>query len=186
MKKVLCFSAALLVSTSVMAEESWWSSLLNTLGFGEQAEEVVASAAALNTGSLDVQGLIGYLTNSLNISEEQASGGIASLMNYAKQSLGEEKFATLANQLPGAESILSAVPDVSNLEQNGLGGLLDKAAQFSDSLGSVNELNKQFEALGLDTTMIMGFVEQAQNYLDTPEGQEAKQLLMESFTNLQL
>jgi hypothetical protein len=184
MKKLLCLSFALLMSSSAMAEESWWNSLLNSIGLGEEVEEpqnVEASAA-----QPDIMGLITHLTNNLNVDQEQAQGGVASLMNYAKQNLTQENFSALATQLPGTEGILSELPDISNIEQGGLGGLLDKAAQYNESLASVNDLKKQFDALGLDTGMIMGFVEQAQSYLDTPAGQEAKKLLMDSFTSLQL
>ena len=190
MKKVLCFSAVLLISTSVVAEESWWNTILNTLGLGEQSQDVASGQEvpeiASQTGDLNIQGLISHLTSRLNVSEAQAQGGLASLMNYAKQSLSEEQFAVLANQLPGVQGILTQLPDVSNVEQGGLGGLLAQASQFSESLGPLSDLQTQFEALGLDTTMIMSFVEQARGYLNTPEGLEARQLLMESFSNLQL
>ena len=65
-----------------------------------------------------------------------------------------------------------------------LNGLLDKAASYSEQLQSVNELKKQFDALGLDTQQIMQIVEGAKAYLDTEEGQQVKSLLSDGLTKL--
>jgi hypothetical protein len=45
----------------------------------------------------------------------------------------------------------------------------------------MNDLKNQFEALGLDIGMISSYVAAAKQYLDTPAGQEAKQMLSEAF-----
>jgi hypothetical protein len=45
--------------------------------------------------------------------------------------------------------------------------LMDKAANYNDSLKAVNELKKQFEALGLKPEMIMQVVNSTKTYLDT-------------------
>ena len=47
--------------------------------------------------------------------------------------------------------------------------------------GPRNDLKNQFDTLGLDTGMIMKYVSQAQQYLDTPQGQEAKTMLTDAF-----
>jgi len=62
----------------------------------------------------------------------------------------------------------------------GLGGLINKAAEYNESLKSMNDLENQFEALGLDIGMISSYVAEAKQYLDTPAGQEAKQMLSEA------
>ena len=77
------------------------------------------------------------------------------------------------------------MPDVSKLSSaGGLGGLLDKAAEYSDSLKSINDVKKQFEALGLKPEMISSFVSSAQGYLDSEEGQSAKKVLTDGLGKL--
>ena len=77
------------------------------------------------------------------------------------------------------------MPDISQLNSGsseGFGGLLDKASQYSDSLKSVNDIKKQFEALGLKPEMITSFISTAQSYLDTEQGQQAKQILTDGLS----
>ena len=47
---------------------------------------------------------------------------------------------------------------------------------------SINEIKKQFEALGLKPEMITAFISQAKSYLDTEQGQQAKDLLMQGLS----
>jgi hypothetical protein len=125
--------------------------------------------------------LIASLTDNLGVSTEQATGGMGAILNYAKQNISSEKFSQLSSAIPGVDSLLSAVPAVATLSEGGLGGLMNKAAEYSDSLKSINDLKNQFDTLGLDTGMIMKYVSQAQQYLDTPQGQEAKTMLTDAF-----
>ena len=82
---------------------------------------------------------------------------------------------------------MGAVPDISEMtSEGGLGGLMDKAANYNDSLKAVNELKKQFEALGLSSEMIMKVVDSAKAYLDTDEGQKIKQQLMQGLSQLSI
>jgi len=93
---------------------------------------------------------------------------------YSSQSHAEGWWDSVKN-------MLGAVPAVATLSEGGLGGLMNKAAEYSDSLKSINDLKNQFDTLGLDTGMIMKYVSQAQQYLDTPQGQEAKTMLTDAF-----
>jgi hypothetical protein len=80
---------------------------------------------------------------------------------------------------------MGAVPDISEMtSESGYSGLLDKAANYNDSLKAVNELKKQFEALGLKPEMIMQVVNSAKAYLNTAEGQKIKQQLMQGLSTL--
>lgn len=156
--------------------EGWFDSLKNMLGMGEEETQ----PAAPNTGDM-----ISMLTENLGVNADQASGGLGSLFNYVKGNISEDKFAQLSETLPGIGDLISSAPDVSKLtESGGLGGLLDKASEYSESLKSVNDVKKQFEALGLKPEMIMQYVEQAKQYLDTDEGKQAKELLMQGMNGL--
>ncbi|WP_395344666.1 DUF2780 domain-containing protein [Ningiella sp. W23] len=177
--------AALVLSLITMSAQSHaqQSMLGEVMNKKDSASELLEMAS-----SPSITGLLGSLTSTLGVSEEQAQGGVASLMNYAKSNLSSDDFSALANQLPGTEGILDALPDIGNMagESGGLGNLLGQAAQLNEQLGGTALLAQQFESLGLDSNMIMGFAQQIQAYLSTPEGQHAKDLLMQSFSDLQV
>jgi len=112
---------------------------------------------------------------------------MGAIFNYVKDNVSTEQFSTLANSVPGVEGLVSQMPDLSKLNSGsseGLGGLLDKASQYSDSLKSINDVKKQFEALGLKPEMISNFISTAQSYLDTEQGQQAKQVLTDGLGKL--
>jgi hypothetical protein len=91
----------------------------------------------------------------------------------------------LADSLPGVSDLLKSVPDVSKMSsEGGLGGLMDKAANYNDSLKALNDLKKQFEALGLKPEMIMQYVNAAKAYLDTDEGKKIKDTLMQGLSKI--
>lgn len=177
MKKILLMIAVLSFASNAIAEESWWDSVLNAVGLGEESSEQAQEGPNLD-------GLLESVTSNLGVTSEQAKGGIAALVNYAKQNISEEQFAMLAEKVPGLDSIMEYVPVVKEAASGGLSGLMDKAASYNESLGQLNDLNKQFESLGLDTAMIKGYADQAKAYLDTPQGQEAKKLLTDGFMKI--
>lgn len=181
MKKaiVLLTCGALTLSSNVYAE-GWLDSLKSLIGLGEkeQVEQTVENSAEQTVDALDISGMINQVTGALDVNTEQATGGIASLVNYAKTNLSSSDFSQLSTSLPGVSGILSKVPNISQVgSAQGLGGLLDTAAEYSDSVKSINDVKKQFEALGLKPEMITQFISQAQSYLDTEQGQQAKELL---------
>ncbi|MDG1121856.1 MAG: DUF2780 domain-containing protein [Glaciecola sp.] len=164
--------------------EGWWDSVKNMLGMGsESAPTQVTDVKQMATDALpSAAGLLSSLTDNLGVSTEQASGGMGAILNYAKQNISSEKFSQLSTAIPGVDSLLSAVPAVATVSEGGLGGLMNKAAEYSDSIKSINDLKNQFDSLGLDSGMVMKYVAQAQQYLDTPQGQEAKTMLTDAFS----
>jgi hypothetical protein len=164
MKNVMLLLVMLSFTSTAMAQESWWDSLLNAVGLGEETTEQVGPS---------VDGLLESVTSNLGVTKEQAQGGIAALVNYAKQNVSEEQFAALSAQIPGLDSVMEYLPEIKAASEGGLGGLMDKAAQY-----------KQFESLGLNTGMIKDYASQAKAYLDTPEGQEAKTLLTDGLLKI--
>jgi hypothetical protein len=178
MKKLIILLTISTLSTSAMAEEtSWLDSLKNFVGLSEAKEQSVKAPST--------DGLVNLLTSSLNVNADQASGGMGAIFNYVKDNVSTEQFSQLATSLPGVDGLVSQMPDISKLSSGeGLGGLLDKAAQYSDSLKAVNDVKKQFEALGLKPEMISSFISSAQGYLDTEQGQQAKQVLTQGLGKL--
>ncbi|NQZ86636.1 MAG: DUF2780 domain-containing protein [Colwellia sp.] len=178
MKKLIILLTISTLSTSAMAEEtSWLDSLKNLVGMGETKEQTVEMPSA--------DGLVELLTSSLNVDTDQASGGMGAIFNYVKNHVSVEQFSQLAKSLPGVDGLVSQMPDVSKLSSGGgLGGLLDKAAQYSESLKSINDLKKQFEALGLKPEMISSFISSAHGYLDNEQSQSAKQVFADGLGKL--
>lgn len=156
--------------------EGWLDSLKDMLGLSE---------TVANTPNVD--DMISSVSDAAGITEQQATGGLASIFNYAQKNLSSEQVSQLGQSLPGLDDLLQQVPDVSEMtSEGGLSALLDKAASYSETLQSVNNLKKQFDALGLDTQQIMQIVDSAKAYLDTEEGQQVKSLLAEGLTKLSI
>lgn len=155
--------------------QSWLDSIKSALGFGEETEQAMPN----------VNDMVGMLTDSLEVNQSQAEGGLGSLFNYVKGSVSADQFSQLSETLPGIGELIGSAPDISKLaEGEGLSGLMDKAAEMSGSLKAVNDVRKQFEALGLKPEMIGQFIQVAKEYLDTEQGQQAKQILTQSLGKL--
>ena len=155
--------------------EGWLDSLKSMLGFGSETQQ-----AAPNTSDM-----INMLADNLGVNSDQASAGLGSLFNYVKGNISEDQFGQLSDTLPGVGELIGTMPDISTLEgSEGLSGLMDKAADYNESLKAINDVKKQFESLGLKPDMIMQYIEQAGQYLDTEQGQQAKALMMQGLGGL--
>ena len=170
-------SSALLFSSPSHAE-GWLDSLKSMLGLETSESQPVQQAQA------SIDGLMASL-KSLGVTESQIQGGLAAIMNFISTNISSEQFDQLAQALPGSKELLSAVPDISQLESGSqLSGLLDKASEYSESLKAANDLKKQFEALGLSPDMIGQYSGKIQEYLDTPEGAPAQKIIQDSLAKL--
>ena len=177
----LVLSASLL-ATSPAHAEGWLDSIKAFLGLGEQQSQQQEQQVEQQTANL--QGLINSL-KSLGVTDGQIEGGLAAIFNFVKTSVSSGDFKQLTDALPGSEQLLNSVPDTSQIKSDsGLSGLLDKASEYSESVKAVNDLKKQFEALGLSPEMIGQYGTKIQNYLNTPEGAEAKKVLQDSLGKL--
>lgn len=172
----LSLIVAALAFTPHSHAEGWLDSIKSMFGM-----EVEAEKAAMP----NVSDMISSVGEKLGVSDSQASGGLAAIFNYAKGNLSSEQFSGLSESLPGLGGLLKSVPDISNMAgEGGLGGLMDQAANYSDSLKAINDVKKQFEALGLKPEMIMQFVNAAKAYLDTEQGKQIKETLMQGLSKL--
>lgn len=188
MKKSILFLTIASLSTPVIAEEaSWFDKLKSLVGLGEEKTQV-AEQKAENTVTNHLpsaDGMVSMLTNSLSVNSDQAAGGLGAIFNYVKNNVSAEQFKQLGQSLPGVDGLVNQMPDISKLSSGeGLGGLLDKASEYSESLKAVNDVKKQFEALGLKPEMIADFVSSAKAYLNTEEGQKAKEVLAQGVNSL--
>ncbi len=176
MKYLLLIATLAIFSSSAMAQQSWWNSVLSAVGLADEQPEAVKTP--------NIDGLLNSVTSNLGVTSEQAKGGIAALFNFAKQNISAEQFSALTAKIPGIDSVMQYLPVVEEMTKGGLGGLMDQAASYNESLSNLNQLNKQFESLGLNTGMIKDYAQQAKNYLDGANGQEAKQLLVDGLMKI--
>lgn len=191
MKHHLKISSALLITTLSLSSQAFANDtvdklkgLLGNSGSTESTQSTQSTqaeaASASTSESLDIASLVSMVSDNLGVTEEQSQGGVASIFDYAKDNLSSGDYSQLASSLPGLDSLMDYVPDVSSdssSKSSAMSGLLNKASEYSSSLSSINELKKQFEALGLDSDMISSFVTQINAYLS---GDNDTQALLQS------
>jgi hypothetical protein len=183
MKSSMKISSVLLITTLTLSSQALANDTVDKLKgllgntSSTQTSQVEASEAS---ESLDIASLVSMVSDNLGVSEEQSQGGVASIFDYAKENLSSGEYTELASNLPGLDSLMDYVPEVSadsSSNSSAVSGLLNKASEYSSSLSSINELKKQFEALGLDADMISSFVTQINSYLS---GDSDTQALLQS------
>lgn len=132
-----------------------------SLGAFDMAGAVDAASKSAAPAAKQSGTLIDSLTKSLGVTPSQAAGGMAALLNKAKEGMGEAQFSKL----------LLGVPDLSSLMENagGLGSMLGGADMAS--------LADRFTALGLDSDMIGKFTSQLLEYVQSEGGTEMMNLL---------
>ncbi|PID41963.1 MAG: hypothetical protein CSB48_12540 [Proteobacteria bacterium] len=119
------------------------------------------TSSMMDTAGSVAMGLLPALTSQLGVTETQAKGGMGSLMQMAKGALSSGEFSQLSQGIPGMDTLLAAAPVLSN---SGLGKALSSAGGLASSLGSLGQVTKQFEALGLSSDMIAKFATIAVSY----------------------
>ena len=128
-----------------------------------------ATAAAASTPQ--AQGLLQALTSQLNVTPQQAVGGTGALLGLAKNQLVGNDYSQLAKAVPGLDQ-LSGANAASGLAQLGSllggGGQDAKQSPLGSLLGSVDsrqDVNKTFNALGMNSNMTTQFAQVILGYL---------------------
>ena len=119
--------------------------------------------------------LIQLLTENLGVEESPAQGGAGLLFQLAKDKLGDDDFATIANYVPGIENLLSSAPEAGGM-MGALGGLASAMGGEGAGIGNLI-LAGGFSKLGLDSGMIAQFVPIILSFLQNQGGDEIKDLL---------
>jgi len=101
--------------------------------------------------------------SSLNLSPQQAVGGTGAMLDLAKNQLPGAQYSQLTESVPGLDQMVGS----NGLQQlSGLGGLLggSEAAPVSSeataavsNVNNLQDLNKAFSALGMDSGMVEQF-----------------------------
>lgn len=146
------------------------------------------SAPSSGTQALMTTGaaLLPLLSQSLNISNLQAEGGLGSLLQAAKSLINNDQFALLAKSIPGIDKLLAAAPTVNNTAADSgmLGSALKMAKQYSASSETGSQLQQQFQSLGLSTDMIPKFTSITSDYLTQNDNAESANVLSSALTKL--
>ncbi|WP_434930964.1 DUF2780 domain-containing protein [Shewanella sp. HL-SH5] len=141
----------------------------------------VATQAAAVTGLAD-NALVGNVMSQLGLTEQQAAGGLGSILNLAQSNLGKNDFSTLSNSIPGIDSLLGAVPAMAG--DSGMSGLLSKAGNLGSSFQGAAVVYDSFEKLGISKEYIAPMVDIAKQYLQQQSGEGTVDLLMKGLGSL--
>jgi hypothetical protein len=144
------------------------SALSTANSVAQSATAVSNTASKSDTQSSD---LIGMLTSQLGVSDKQASGGVGSILSYAKDELPSNDYATLASAIPNASSLLAMAPK-SNDTVSALGALAG-----GSSASGMAALASQFSSLGLNSSMISQFVPIIMDYFKGSGSTDAMSIL---------
>ncbi len=105
----------------------------------------------------DTGDLITTLTNKLGVTKKQATGGTGAIFKYAKSKLSTDDFSTVAQALPGTNSLISAAPKTSG-SANLLSGLKSFTGRQSKSTDTISSLAGSFSKLGMKPDMAGKFI----------------------------
>ena len=132
----------------------------------------VATDMAMNAG---IDSLSDMIAGTLGVTPAQARGGLGSLFNVAKSTLGMADFATLSAAVPEMDSLLAAAPALSE-QTKGLSSLMGSAGKYRGALQGATEAYSRFKSLGLNTEQIPQYIAVTREFLQGSGGEEASKL----------
>lgn len=121
------------------------------------ATDAMASLERATGGSIS-----SLLQGQLGLTEDQAVGGIGSLVSLAGEKLGADDFDRFVGMIPGADKYLESAKSLGAV---------------TDPLKSLAGLNDSLAALGISPETIEKFVPMVTDYLGKLGGDDAKALL---------
>lgn len=110
--------------------------------------------------------LVKELSQQLNITPNQATGGVGAIFQLVKSRLNPGDFTKLAGAVPGMKGFLKAAPTAEGgSEVNSLASSLGSLGGEAGSLGSLASLAGSFHSLGLSPSMAGKFVPVLEKYI---------------------
>jgi hypothetical protein len=131
---------------------------------------------AVNPVSADVTKLLEMLTGNLGVTGKQAEGGAGAIFNYAKQRLSPQDFSTVADALPGIDSLMDSAPQSSALTST-LGSSVPSLGGQTSSATGLAGLTESFSKLGLNEKMVNDYVNVILEYAKSEGGETVMNLL---------
>ncbi len=117
--------------------------------------------ASMESATSGAASLTNSLTSQLGVTSQQASGGVGSMLNYAKGKLSPEQWSSLSKSMPGADSYMRSASD----------------AVGTGNITSTADLNSAFSKLGMSPDMVKKFQPIVLDYAGKYGGSSAKSLL---------
>jgi len=160
---------------------------LNAFSFGDAASALstmtaqkttTTKTAPIATQPTSSNALVGMLSNQLGISDNQAAGGVGSILSYAQSALPSNDYTKLASAVPDASSMLSMAPQQSTNTLSSLGNLAGGASSVAGMAG----LASQFSSLGLDSGMVSQFIPIIMDYFKQSGSNDAMGILSGLFS----
>jgi hypothetical protein len=131
---------------------------------------------AVQLVSADVTTLINLLTGSLGVTDKQAKGGAGAIFDLVKRKVSSDDFRTVANALPGVDSLLDFAPKSSELDSS-IGGLSSSFGGKSQSMGAMASLADSFNKLGLDASMVDKYTRVVLDFAKSEAGQSVMNII---------
>ncbi len=120
--------------------------------------------------------LVKLVVSQLGINEQQATGGLGSIMKLAQEHLGAD-FSHIENILPEVQKLISHAPTVTDGAAGGVAGLagvvgsaLSAFGMGDSKLAGLAALAGQFKSLNLDADMIAKFAPIVTGFLQQQSG----------------
>lgn len=141
-----------------------------------------AQAPATKKGSTPNPELVGMLTQQLNVTPAQATGGAGAIFGLAKSRLSAADFSKLSAAVPGMDGFLKAAPapkrkSGGSSSLGSAGSMVPGGAGEVAGAGGIGSLAGSFQQLGLSPAMAGKFVPVLQNYVGSRGGSGAASLL---------
>lgn len=122
----------------------------------------IPGAANGNAASSAANGLVETLGQRLNISDEQAIGGVGALLGLAANRLDPGDSAQLQQRMPGLGQLSAGTLDGG---LGGLGGLIGGASQLLGGIQNLQDVDQVFNVLGMNQGMVGQFAGVMLDYL---------------------
>jgi len=140
----------------------------------EPAATTAKTTAKTTEATTSTSSLTDMLTDQLGITNTQASGGVGSILTYAKSALTPNKFSTLSSAIPDASSLMSMAPSSDTSTLSSLTGSLEGKSSSATQLAA---LTSQFSSLGLSSDMVSKFIPIILNYFKDSGATDASSIL---------
>ncbi len=123
---------------------------------------------------IDENSLTSSLVQSLGVTTKQAEGGAGALLDVAENTLSKADFSKIVTAIPDAGSLLETTST--------MGGTLASSGGSSKLIDGYNHIKKQFESLGLNSSMISSFISVMVQYLGKGDDSTPSDLLQSALS----
>jgi len=136
--------------------------LVTVLSLSGCASTDSAVAGATKALSGDSSSLLGLLTGSLGVTQNQAEGGVGSMLKLAQEKLAAGDFDKIAAAIPGAQKYLDKAKSLN---------------AFSGNIGNLAGLSSAFGKLGISPETAARFVPTVTDFVSKAGGANVGNLL---------